>query len=140
MFIENKQYRTDNLSVINDLRRILFSLYSNTSNIMNIQENICRYINCDEIEFSPNDFTFIVRVNRNQVNDNFKHCPDFYYSIICNIFKDFVASHEQEVLKNLRCLYADAYGILQSIYNNHHIMANLCHITCIHDDILFIKL
>lgn len=140
MFIENKQYRTDHLSVINDLRRILFSLYANASNIMNIQESICKHINCDNIEYSPNDFTFVVKVNRNQIDGNFRHNSDFYYGIICNIFRDFIISNEQEVLRNLRCLYADAYSILQSIYANHHIMANLCHITCIHDDILFIKL
>lgn len=136
MFIENIQYRTDSLSVINDLRTVLFSLYNNTSNIMNLQSIIERNINCKEIGYSNNDFAFVVKVYKSKDT----HYPDTYYGIICNVFRDFVTSHEHEILKQLRCMHADADIILQSIYNNHHIMANLCHITCINDDIVYIKL
>ena len=136
MFIENIQYSTNMLSVINDLRRVLFSLYNNASYIMDFQEALNGNMNCKEIEYSHNDFAFTVKVNRGLD----MHCPDTYYGIICNVFRDFISAHEHEVLRQLKCMYTDAYKILLSIYENHHIMANLCHITCFNDDIIYIKL
>lgn len=142
MFIENRQYRTDNLSVINDLRRILFSLYGNVSNIENLENIISRNIECIDIEFSFCDFSFIVKIKKTAMKKirGFKHTPEFYYQIISNIFKEFVSSHEQEILQALRIQYTDPYSVLQILYAHHSIMANLCHVTCIHDNILLIKL
>ena len=70
----------------------------------------------------------------------FSHNPEFYYQFTSNIFKEFISTHEQKMLQVLKSRYEDPHQVLNYIYSNPYIMANLCHVTCIADNIIVIKL
>lgn len=142
MFIDNKLY-SSNLIDIDNMRYILNNtLYRDMAAIECLKQIICKYIDCLGIEFSPSEFSFTIKIKKTSMRkiSGFKHMPDYYYQTIPSIFKEFISSHEQNVLQGLRTIYQDPYSALQYYYNNLSILANLCHLTCISDNIIIIKL
>ena len=142
MFIDNKPYPS-NLTDVDNMRYILNNtLYKDTNAIESLKQIITRYIDCLGIEFSPVNFTFTIKIKKTAMRkmSGFKHMSDYYYQTIPNIFREFISSHEQNVLQGLRTIYPDPYSALQYYYNNISILANLCHLTCISDNIVIIKL
>lgn len=145
MFIGGNQYQT-NLVDVNSVRYLLCTnFYSNPNMIASLEEIIRRNIECLGIEFSAADFSYIVKIKKTAMRKfrGFDHNPSYYYqAIIPKIFKEYISTHEQFVLQALRHAHPDKnpYQVLQYIYSNEVIMANLCHVTCISDNTLVIKL
>lgn len=144
MFIGNNQYQTD-LGTINHIRCILFSnFYNDPNKIESLKEIISRNIECLGIEFSPAEFAFTIRIKKTAMRKlkGFDHNPNYYYQTVSKIFSEFISAHEYNILMGLKITHPDndPHQMLQYIYNNRSIMANLCYVTCISDNTLVIKL
>lgn len=144
MFIDNTQYQTD-LGTVNHIRCILFTIFYNDSTIIeSLKEFISRNIECLGIDFSPTDFAFTIKIKKTAMRklNGFEHCPRYYYQTVSKIFSEFISAHEHKLMLGLKITHPDVdpYQMLQYIYNNQAIMANLCYVTCISDNILVIKL
>lgn len=145
MFIGSTQYQT-NLVDVNTMRYLLCTnFYCDPNMIANLKEIICRNIECLGIEFSITDYSYIVKIKKTVMRKlkGFDHNPSYYYqTIIPKIFKEYISTHEHIILQALRNMYPDKdpYQVLRHIYSNEAIMANLCHVTCISDNTLVIKL
>ena len=144
MFIDNTQYQT-NLVDVNNIRYLLcVNFYSNPNMITNLAEIIRRNIECLSLEFSAEDFSFMIKIKKTAMRKlkGFEHNPSYYYQTIAKIFKEYISNNEQVILHALKCSIPDKdpYMILRYIYDNQDIMANLCHVTCIFDNTLIIKL
>lgn len=143
MFINNKHYQTD-LVDINKIRYLLFTnFYSNANYIVSLTEIINNNIECIGIDYSSMDYTFTIKIKKTAMRKSyhgFRHNPNFYYhNTISNIFRQFLKTHENEVIRILSTEFENPNYVLESIYNND-IMTNLCHITCISDNIIMMKL
>lgn len=145
MFIGSTQYQT-NLVDVNTVRYLLCTnFYCKHDMIASLKEIIYRNIDCLGIEFSVVDYSYIVKIKKTAMRKfkGFDHNPSYYYqAIIPKIFKEYLSTHEQAVIQALRHAHPDKdpYQVLQYIYSNEAIMANLCHVTCISDNTLVIKL
>mgnify|MGYP003299239855 CR=1 FL=1 len=142
MRIEKTNYETS-LVDINNIRYLLFrNLYGNTAFIQSLTEIITRNIDCLGIDYSASEYTFTIRIKKTTMRKmyGFYHDPNFYYSIIPNIFKEFIETHEPIIISILREKYADPFNIIQKLYMDHYTLSNLCHVSCISDNILVIKL
>lgn len=145
MFIGSNQYQT-NLVDVNSVRYLLCTnFYCKHNMIDSLKEIICRNIECLGVEFSVVDYSFIIKIKKTAMRRlrGFDHNPSYYYqTIIPKIFKEYISTYEQVVLQALRHAHPDKdpYQVLQYIYSNEAIMANLCHVTCISDNTLVIKL
>lgn len=144
MFVNTTLYRTELLVDTNNIRYALITnLYSNPLYIDSIKEIISRYIECNNIEFNPLDYTFNVKIKKTAMRKNreFRHNPEFYYPIMSNIFMEFISNNSQAIIDSLYPMYGDnANAVLNAICNNHSVIANLCYLTCISDNIVIIKL
>lgn len=142
MFIENKQYRTD-LIDINRLRYLLFTnFYGKMEYIQKLTEIINKNIDCLGIDYCSRNYTFTVKIKKTAMRKQhkFRHNPGFYYQIIPNIFSEFIKMNEQDVISVLGTVYDDPYTVVQYLYNNPMMLCNLCYVSCISDNIIFIKL
>ena len=144
MFIENTQYQVD-LATVNNIRYILCTnIYCNPTTIASLEEIIRRNIDCLGIEFSTENFSFMVKIKKTAMRKikGFNHTPNFYYQTISKIFTEFISTYEQNILQAIKIKHPDVdpYQMLQYVYNNQAIMANLCHVTCISDNTIIIKL
>lgn len=145
MFIGSTQYQT-NLVDVNTVRYLLCTnFYCNHSMIDSLKEIIYRNIDCLGIEFSVLDYSYTVKIKKTAMRklNGFDHTPSYYYqTIIPRIFKEYLSTHEQAVIQAIRHAHPDKdpHRVLQYIYTNEAIMANLCHVTCISDNTLVIKL
>lgn len=142
MFIENVRFST-NMTDINKIRYLLFTnFYNNSMYIEQLKEIINRHIECISVEYSSSDYTFTIKIKKTAMRKlpGFVHNPNYYYHTIPNIFKEFISNNKQSILHVLRMMYNDPSQVLEQIYDNHFIMANLCHTTCIADNIVVIKL
>lgn len=144
MFVNATQYHTDMLVDTNNIRYALcIGLYNSPSCIDSIKEIISRYIECNNIEFDPSNYSFSIKIKKTAMRKNrdFRHNPEFYYPIASNIFREFISNNSQAVIDSLSSIYGgNAAAVLDTIKNNHNVIANLCYLTCISDNIVIIKL
>ena len=145
MFINNIQYPTDMMKYVNCIREILFStLYRDIAAIKNLENIICKYIDCSNIEFSYSDFSFRIKIKRTSMSRfklfRFEHNPNFYYKLVPYIFSEFLHDNEYMLISELEKIGTqNPRELLSSIYNSAD-MSNLCIITCISDNVLLFKL
>lgn len=142
MIIDNRSYPTD-LVDVNNVRYLLFTnLYSDANALAGLAEIISKHIECLSIDYNASTYTFTIKIKKTAMRrlHGFKHDPNFYYQAIPDIFFDFITANQEKVLKALACTYANPTEVLNSIYVNKFIMANLCHVSCISDNIIVIKL
>lgn len=143
MFIYGTQYQID-IGYINDIREALFStVYRDANGIANLKDIITRYIECNNIEFSYTDCSFIIKIKKTAMRriKDFFHTPNFYYRLISKIFYDLIISNEYVILDALgKVGYKDPKMVLNDALQNTKNLANLCNVTCISDNILIIKL
>lgn len=143
MYIHNNYFKTD-LTDLNAIRTILCThFYSNPLYLTELQNLIAGNLETLNIEYNPNEFSIYVRIKKTAMKKfyRFRHNPDFYYHITPQIFASFIGNHKYEIvslLNNTGILNAD-----QSVDNlliNKQRLSNLCHITCIADNIIIFKL
>lgn len=142
MIIDNVKYPTDMVDIHN-IRYLLFkNLYGNGAFIMSLTDIIARNIECLGIDYSASTYTFTIKIKKTAMRKiyGFEHNPNFYYQIISNIFKEFIQQNELAVRMALAEKYYNPKEILDNLYVNYLNMANLCHVSCIADNILVIKL
>ena len=144
MFVNTTQYDTPIMIDINKIRYILITnFYNDPSYIYSIKEIITKYIECNNIEFSLLDYAFSVKIKKTAMRKNreFRHNPEFYYPIVSNIFMEFLSNNRQAIINALYPIYGDRSSIvLDIICCNHGVIANLCYLTCISDNLVIIKL
>lgn len=146
MVVNNKQYDV-NLSDINSLRYLLFTnFYSDERYIAQLLNIIQANIESLDISFDQQFFTITVKIKKTAMRKmpKFKHEPNYYYAPIQNIFKTFIQSNEVLVRtilsRNLDNDMGRANAYLNYVYSTPGILANLCHVSCMADNILVIKL
>jgi len=144
MNVNNKQYDI-NLTSINTLRYLLFTNFYSDRNYIDQMLNIIQAnIECLDINFDPQFFTVTVKIKKTAMRKmpKFKHEPNYYYIPIQNIFKQFIQANEVLVRAYLsRTLGNDmtaAQSYLNYLYATPSILANLCHVSCMADNILVI--
>ena len=148
MIIDGKLYPVD-LSTINSIRYFLYNnFYNNDESIYNLKSIISKYIECLSIDYNYNDYEFIIKIKKTAMrkNSGFNNEPTFYYSRISEIFKEFIGNYENSIKEYLRIQYSSKYdsdyitNIFNRIINDSNILANLCYVSCLGDNILVIKL
>lgn len=142
MFINNQLFETD-LANMNNIRYLFFiHLYCNSKCIKSLTDIITKHIECLSIDYSQTTYTFTIKIKKTVMRKihGFKQDPNFYYLSIPNIFMDFIKANEQDVLSALSERYDNPYTVLDNLYSNPRLMANLCHVSCIADNIVYIKL
>lgn len=146
MNVNNKQYDI-NLTIINTLRYLLFTNFYSDRNYIDQMLNIIQAnIECLDINFDPQFFTVTVKIKKTAMRKmpKFKHEPNYYYMPIQNIFKQFIQANEVLVRTYLSRTLGDdmtaAQSYLNYLYATPSILANLCHVSCMADNILVIKL
>lgn len=146
MNVNNKQYDI-NLTSINTLRYLLFTNFYSDRNYIDQMLNIIQAnIECLDINFDPQFFTVTVKIKKTAMRKmpKFKHEPSYYYMPIQNIFKQFIQANEVLVRAYLSRTLGDdmtsAQSYLNYLYATPSILANLCHVSCMADNILVIKL
>lgn len=146
MNVNNKQYDI-NLTSINTLRYLLFTNFYSDRNYIDQMLNIIQAnIECLDINFDPQFFTVTVKIKKTAMRKmpKFKHEPNYYYMPIQNIFKQFIQANEVLVRAYLSRTLGDdmtaAQSYLNYLYATPSILANLCHVSCMADNILVIKL
>lgn len=146
MNVNNKQYNI-NLTSINTLRYLLFTNFYSDRNYIDQMLNIIQTnIECLDINFDPQFFTVTVKIKKTAMRKmpKFKHEPNYYYMPIQNIFKQFIQANEVLVRTYLSRTLGDdmtaAQSYLNYLYATPSILANLCHVSCMADNILVIKL
>ena len=146
MNVNNKQYDV-NLTAINTLRYLLFTnFYSDEKYINQLLGIIQANIESLDISFDPQFFTVTVKIKKTAMRKmpKFKHEPNYYYMPIQNIFKTFIQQNEVLVRAYLSRTCGDDMAATQAylnyLYTTPSILANLCHVSCMADNILVIKL
>lgn len=145
MFINNKDYRTDMVD-IQSLRYLLFlNLYGSEVIIESLSNIISKHIDCLNIEYCPSSYTFTIKIKKTAMRKyhGFDHDPKYYYTIIPSIFKEFIQTNANYVSKALEAKYPirEIPLIMDKLINSdYYCLANMCHISCIADNILIMKL
>lgn len=138
MIIGDKLYSSD-LAGSNQLRYFLFTnLYSDRSYIESLSNIIAKHIDCLSIEYSEESYSFTIKIKKTAMRKfpGFEHDPNFYYQKIKDIFDEFIHTHEAAISNLLfgnNC--GDLYQVVSSLY-----YPLLCHLSCIFDNIIIIKL
>ena len=143
MYFQDHHYKTD-LADVNTIRNALHaSIYNNPVYLAELQSLISAALEVLSIEFNPNEFAIYIRIKKTGMRKfhGFRQNPDFYYQIIPNIFASFIANHRCELINTLsNAGVSNAIMIVESLSTNNMILANLCHVTCIADNIVIFKL
>lgn len=142
MFIGTKEFDTD-ISKVNTIRELIFTGLYSEATVQNLMTTIYKHIDCLSIEFNPSTYTITANVKKTSMRKiygaRFRHEPNFYYQFIANIFAEFFTNHKEKIVELLATVYQDPYEVFDKIVCSP-LMSNLCHITCLSDKILVIKL
>lgn len=143
MFINDKSYST-NLPDTHSIRYILFLKYYNTVYIEKLKEIISKYIDCLSIDYDSYKYSFIVKIKKTSMRKlhgpRFTHQPTSYYPIISEIFFNFINEIKDGLKNELMTLNQDPLIVDRLLTSDGTKLNNLCHITCISDNILIINL
>lgn len=143
MYFQDHHYKTD-LADVNTIRTALHTtIYSNPIYMTELQNRISAALEVLSIEFNPNEFAIYTRIKKTGMRrfHGFRQNPDFYYQITPHIFASLIADHRCELINTLSNTgVPNATQVIESLISNHQMLANLCHVTCIADNIVIFKL
>lgn len=143
MYFQDHHYKTD-LADVNAIRTVLHTtIYTNPTYLIELQNRISEALDVLGIEFNPNEFAIYTRIKKTGMRKfhRFRQNPDFYYQIIPQIFSGFIANHRCEIISALSSTgVQNTTMLVESLINNNQILSNLCHVTCIADNIVIFKL
>ena len=143
MYFRDHHFKTD-LADVNTIRNILHTnFYSDAFYLTELQALIANTIETLNIEFNPNEFAIYTRIKKTGMRkfNGFRQNPDFYYQIIPQIFSTFIGNHRCELICALdKAGVPNATQSIESLLANPQLLANLCHTTCIADNIVIFKL
>lgn len=134
MIVNNNNYYT-NLANLNKMRYILFTNFFNRNEcIQELTGYISTNIDNLSIDYDAIQYQFIIKIKKTGMRKirGFHHASEFYYNqIIPNIFRSFIQNHHTEL-----CSFFGG-TIPEEVYTN---LSNFCHVSCLADNILVIKL
>lgn len=147
MFIGEDSYPTD-LTCINNVRLWLMEMYQIPENIMALESIIAKYIDCLNMVYDQENYCIIIKIKKTGVKKmfgrEFHHDSEFYYSIIPEIFYDFLFNDQsiyRALINLLRVVFDDRYvDALNYLKQNKMALMDLCHVSCLSDNIVMLKL
>lgn len=151
MFVFNTYYNVVNdLSIIQSVRNCLFNfIYNDINNINYLQNCIGRYIDCIDIRYDPQRFSFILKIKKTSMkkHNKFKQNSEFYYTLVQNAYLDFFREKKNDIVRAFFLGLSNSNQIIsgEGVYNDlllirPNILWNLFHVSCIADNIVEIKL
>lgn len=124
---------------VSNLRSIFNSrLYSDQTITLNLLETMQRTINPISIEFDALNYTFFIKIKKTNMNKTkgFSNTPEYYYNnFIIPVFLEFMNSYRDQILG----VGVDPF-MFGMVLNNPSTLLNICHVTCLSDNIVSIKL
>lgn len=142
MYIADQNYQTD-LTMINKFRYSLFiHFYNNPTYIDALTKIIARHIDALYVDYDSIRYVFTIKIKKTSMRriHGFTHNPNFYYPIIIAIFTDFIKEYISDAYRSIGHQEGEDVSILEKLFENPSLMANLCHISCISDNIIRIQL
>lgn len=146
MYVANQQYTVD-LSCVNKIRYLLFPiLYSRQDCIETLKNIIFNNLECLSVDYIFNEYTFIIKIKKTAMRKlnkkSFAEDPRYYFTVVGNIFTEFINTYQNDIINSIKNYHysVDESVLMYSILKDPKLMANLCHITCISDNTLCIKL
>ena len=142
MFINNNSYNTD-LKEINSLRYVFSMNYIRQNSYT---DELCaiigKHIESLSVDFDIISHRFAIKIKKTTMKriPGFIHDPNFYYSKVADIFYEFIWSNKDEIYNDLISIGANPEDIFKSIEANRNILANICYISCIEDNIIFLNI
>lgn len=143
MYINNYPYNTSNISLLAEMRYLLFNtVYSNMDYIEDLKRIIGKYISVLNIDYSPETFSFTIKVKKTGMRRicRFRHTPEFYYAFIPSIFREFITLHKNDIISPKMLFKYNPSELLDYVLADNNVMVNLCNISCMFDNIVIIKL
>lgn len=120
------------------LRHTLNShFYNNQSILVDLIETIRNTIDPVSVEFDILSYSLFIKIKKTAMKKNkgFANTPEFYYNnFIIPVFSEFIKSHYTDI-----AMKTDP-DMLTMVLSNPSVLLNICHITCISDNMLIIKL
>lgn len=142
MIIDKHSYETD-LTLVNEIRYILFTkVYNDITSIKSLTDVISHSIDCLSIEYDHMSYTFTIKIKKTSMRKihGFNHNPNFYYAVVSDIFKLFLDMNENTIVDALSVKFTDPIAIFVNLLHSPSKLSNLCHVSCISDNIIVIKL
>ena len=113
-------------------------LYSDQAIILNLLEIMQRDINPISIEFDAVNYAFFIKIKKTNMNKTkgFNNTPEYYYNnFIIPVFLEFMNSYRNQILG----VGVDPF-LFDMVLNNPSTLLNICHVTCLSDNMVSIKL
>lgn len=148
MFINDNNYITQDLGIVNSIRPLIFKHIYNDEKCLNTLINIIpNYIECLNVDYDRSFYTITIKIKktglRKTYGKNFYHHPDFYYQFIPDIFMDFLVNDinvRTKLISALSEVYPSPYDRLNDLIRCKQLFVNLCQVLCLSDNIVVIKL
>ena len=112
-------------------------IYGNHNNIIELMESIRKSIDPVSIEFDSGTYAFYIKIKKTNMKryKGFSNIPEFYYShFIIPVFFEFISNHYNELLA------LSDKALLDNTLINQTPLINICHVTCISDNMVIVKL
>jgi len=134
---------TSDMDIVTKMRYALFAnVYGPRCN--DLIGILSKHIISSNIGFDPNTFTISIKVKKTAMNaiSRFRHQPDYYYQFIADAFYEFFMTYKEEIIAawNNTCVLYPGELILDYLINYKSLFTAMCHISCITDNVLIIKL
>lgn len=122
------------------LRNVLHFLYNSSNYFEEIKSYLSNCIDCNSIIYYPASFAIQFKIKKTSMKKikNFVHTPEFYYNTFINAFYTFIDNNRNTIYNLLKKVNKEY--ILDKVDSNKLLLYNICNITCIDDDIIFITL
>ena len=112
-------------------------LYGNQLIILDLMDIIRTTIDPVSIEFDVATYSFFIKIKKTNMKKNkgFTNIPEFYYgNFIIPVFLEFIQTHYNDIV-NLR----DPF-MTDMVISNPSALINICHVTCLSDNMVVVKL
>lgn len=145
MYINDKSYGDrEDLITISSFRYLLnTSIYNQIDAINDLSMIIGGYIDCLTMDYNNMNRVFTIKIKKTSMKKmySFQHNTAFYYNIIPSIFKDFLNKEKDSIIALLRTTCNNPIQTFNNIISKDNIiLSGLCEVTCVSDNIIFIKL
>ena len=136
--MEDRHMFSELYKFVSQLRSILNShIYINQNNILGLIEIIRSSIDPVSVEYDANTNSIFVKIKKTAMKKikEFDNKPEFYYSnLVVQIFSLFIRAHYGDLIAILN------KDTLDAALNNPLVLLNICHITCLSDNVFTIQL
>ena len=145
MHINDRNFPTS-LSGINNIRYCLYmNFYNDSTVIQDLINSIGMHIDCLGIDYDPITYSITIKIKKTAMKKlhgtRFVHNAIFYYDYISRIFSEMFIKNKDRIINILgSCGHQNPIEEFDNIIANNSSLANLCHITCLLDNIVVIKL